>query len=146
MTNTLTRPSIAAGTYRIEPSRTTVTFTIREMFGLHDLTGTFTVRDGTSSSPTTRRVLGPGRHRPGELQDRQEPRDAHIRGSGASTWTATPRCASQRPRHHRRGGLEPRRHADRARRHAPVTLRLVDGGQTPGCRFIATTMDDRTSG
>jgi len=47
MTSTVTRPTITAGTYLIDPTRTTVRFDMREMFGLLPVHGTFTVRDGT---------------------------------------------------------------------------------------------------
>jgi polyisoprenoid-binding protein YceI len=42
-----TRPALAAGTYRIDPARSRVHFTIKEAFGLQTTRGTFTVRDGT---------------------------------------------------------------------------------------------------
>jgi polyisoprenoid-binding protein YceI len=42
-----TRPALATGTYRIDPARSRVRFTIKEAFGLQTTGGTFTVRDGT---------------------------------------------------------------------------------------------------
>jgi|SRR4051794_11140145 len=42
-----TRPALAAGTYRIDPARSRVRFTIKEAFGLQTTQGTFTVRDGS---------------------------------------------------------------------------------------------------
>jgi len=42
-----TRPTLAAGTYRIDPARSRVRFTIKETFGLMTTHGTFTIRDGT---------------------------------------------------------------------------------------------------
>jgi polyisoprenoid-binding protein YceI len=45
--NTATRPALAPGTYRIDPARSRVHFTIKETFGLMTTRGTFTIRDGT---------------------------------------------------------------------------------------------------
>jgi polyisoprenoid-binding protein YceI len=45
--NSATRPALAAASYRIDPTRTRVRFTIKETFGLTTTRGSFTVRDGT---------------------------------------------------------------------------------------------------
>lgn len=44
---TTTLPAIAPATYRIDPTRSTIRFTVRGLFGLATVRGTFTVRDGT---------------------------------------------------------------------------------------------------
>jgi polyisoprenoid-binding protein YceI len=45
--HTETRPALATGTYRIDPARSRLRFTIKETFGLMTTRGTFTIRDGT---------------------------------------------------------------------------------------------------
>jgi polyisoprenoid-binding protein YceI len=45
--NATTAPAIDPGTYRIDPSRSTVRFVSRAMFGLFRVGGTFAVRQGT---------------------------------------------------------------------------------------------------
>jgi polyisoprenoid-binding protein YceI len=42
-----TAPAIAPATYRIDPTRSTVRFVAKGMFGLLPVRGTFTVREGT---------------------------------------------------------------------------------------------------
>ncbi|SRR6266487_6307549 len=43
---TSTRPTIAPGTYRIDPHRSTVAFTVRELLGVIRVRGTFAVCEG----------------------------------------------------------------------------------------------------
>lgn len=47
MSTATDRPVIAPGLYAIDPARTTVTFAMREMFGLAPVAGSFTVRSGS---------------------------------------------------------------------------------------------------
>jgi polyisoprenoid-binding protein YceI len=148
MTSTVTRPSIATGTYRIDASRTTVRFAIREMFGLTTCRGTFTVRDGTVTvaddpAMSSVRVSIDA----ASFKTDKAKRDAHIRSADFLEVDTYPEI--------RFGSTHLTYASDGWNLHgvltahgksAPVTLRLVDGEQTAsGCRFTATTVVDRTT-
>ena len=146
MTNTLTRPAIAAGTYRIDPTRTTVTFTMREWYGRREVTGTFAVRDGTivvGADPTESSVRVA--MDPASFKTDKKRRDADIRGK---RWLDVARYPDMEFRSARvTTDGEGWKVVGMLTVHgvsAPVTLRMVDGGQTPeGCRFTATCTIDR---
>jgi polyisoprenoid-binding protein YceI len=146
MTVTVTRPAIEAGTYRIDPRRTTVTFTMREWYGLLGVTGTFAVRHGTivvAAEPTASSVhvaLDPASFR----TDRKK-RDEDIRGR---RWLDVATYPDMEFRGTRvTTDAEGWRVDGRLTVHgvsAPVTLRMVDGAQRPdGCAFTATCTIDR---
>jgi hypothetical protein len=54
MNSTTPQPAAIAapGTYRIDAARSAIAFTTRHLFGLGTVHGTFTLREGTSTSPT----------------------------------------------------------------------------------------------
>lgn len=88
-----------AGTYEVDPARSSLTFTTRHMFGLGKVTGTFQLESGTVTvaEPVTRStaqaVVEAGSFRTGTPR-----RDDHVRSPPSFTRTATPRSDSSRPR------------------------------------------------
>jgi polyisoprenoid-binding protein YceI len=146
MTNTLTRPAIDAGTYRIEPARTTVTFTMREWYGRREVTGTFAVRDGTivvGADPTDSSVRVA--MDPASFTTDKKRRDADIR---SKRWLDVARYPDMEFRSGRvTTDAEGWKVVGMLTVHGvttAVTLRMVDGGQTPeGCRFTATCTINR---
>jgi polyisoprenoid-binding protein YceI len=148
MTSTAVRPSIATGTYRIDASRTTVRFAIRETFGLTTCRGTFTVRDGTvtvADDPAASSVRV-GIDAASFKTDRPK-RDAHVKSADFLEVDTYPEIRFTSTRlSYGDDGWSLAGVLTAHGRSAPVTLRLLDGGQTPsGCRFTAATTVDRTA-
>jgi len=146
MTNTLTQPVIATGTYRIEPRRTTVVFTMREWYGRRSVEGRFAVRDGTivvgaEPSGSSLRV----EMDPASFQTDKKRRDDDIRGKRWLDVATYPDMAYTGTRVV--ADAEGWRVDGSLTVHgvtAPVSLRMVDGVQLPeGCRFTATCVIDR---
>jgi polyisoprenoid-binding protein YceI len=146
MTNTLTRPDLTTGTYRIDRSRTSVTFTMREWWGRREVIGTFAVRDGTivvGADPTESSVRVT--MDPASFTTDKKRRDADIRGK---RWLDVAQYPDMEFRSGRvTADAEGWKVVGMLTVHgvtAPVTLRMVDGGQTAdGCRFVATCTIDR---
>jgi polyisoprenoid-binding protein YceI len=140
------RPSLAPGTYRIDPARSRVRFAVKEGFGLMTARGTFTIRHGTvvvsgkpeaSSATATLDVASFKTDKPRRdstvVSKRFLDADAHPTMTFASTrldrvdggWTLT--------------GLLTVRGVS-----SEVSLRLAAGAATgDGCRFTATARVDR---
>jgi polyisoprenoid-binding protein YceI len=146
MTTTATRPALIAGTYQIDPTRTTVTFSMREWYGLLGVTGTFSVRDGTivvaddPAASSVRVAMDPASFKTDRKKRDDDIRSARwldvatyphmeFRGDGVAIDADGWKIDGMLTVH----GVT-----------APVTLRMVDGRRTPdGCRFTATGRIDR---
>jgi polyisoprenoid-binding protein YceI len=145
---TATRPAIAAGTYTIDPARSTARFAIKEMWGLVTVRGTFDVTGGTitvgeePAGSAVRASLDPTTFASGNKR-----RDKDITGPRFLDAAAHPLMEFIS------NGVGPDSGGwavhGRLTVHgttAPVTLRLAEGRQTPnGCAFTATGVVDRTA-
>lgn len=148
MTSTAVRPSIAAGTYRIDPARTTVRFDMREMFGLKPVQGTFTVRDGTvvvGADPQhscVRVEMDPARFKTDKARrDKDILSDKWLDPAGYPEMSYVGDRLTESPEGWRLSG-ELTVHGVTA----PVDLVLLDGAQTAGgVRFTATATVDRAA-
>ncbi|GAA4712471.1 YceI family protein [Phytohabitans rumicis] len=142
------RPAIATGTYTIDPVRTTVSFTVKEMWGLVKVRGTFTVTAGTivvaddPAQSSVRVELDPASFASGSKR-----RDKDVTGKNFLAATAYPDMgftgngAAYGP-----DGWTMRGALTVHGVTAPVTLRLVSGRETTdGCAFVATAVVDRTA-
>lgn len=146
MTSTLTQPVIAAGTYRIEPRRTAVVFTMREWYGLKSVEGRFAVRDGTilvgpePSGSSVRVEMDPA-----SFQTDKKQRDKDIRSKRWLDVETFPEMTYAGSRI--TADAEGWRIDGELTVHgvtAPVTLRMTGGEQLPqGCKFTATCVIDR---
>jgi polyisoprenoid-binding protein YceI len=145
---TATRPAITAGTYRIDPARTSVHFAVGELWGLRKVSGTFDVRDGTvvvSDDPARSSVQVT--MDPASFASGNQRRDRDVTGRNFLDAAAYPAMnfASTEVGHGPtgwtvRGSLTVHGVT------APVTLQLVDGSETAdGCAFAATAVVDRTA-
>jgi polyisoprenoid-binding protein YceI len=146
MTSTTSRPAIAPGTYRVSPAQTTVTFHLREWYGMKHVAGTFKVRDGTivvDPEPTrssARVSMDPASFttdKPARDKDIKSKRWLDVASFPTMAFTST-RVTADADGWIIDGVLTVHGVT------APVTLRLVDGAQTPHkCTFTATTTIDR---
>lgn len=143
-----TRPAIAAGTYTIDPSRTTVRFAVKEMWGLMTVRGGVAVTGGTvtvgavpgASSASASLDLS-------SFASGNKRRDKDVTGPSFLDAGTYPAMEFTSTGLDEGGGGWTLRGTLAARgTTAPVTLRLVDGRQTPdGCAFTATARVDRTA-
>jgi polyisoprenoid-binding protein YceI len=145
---TATRPAIAAGTYAIDPARSTARFAIKELWGLMTVRGTFEVTGGAitvgaePAGSAVRASLDPASFASGNKR-----RDKDITGPRFLDAAAYPLMEFVS------NGIGPDGGGwavhGRLTVHgttAPVTLRLTDGRQTrDGCAFTATAVVDRTA-
>jgi polyisoprenoid-binding protein YceI len=139
-------PVLAAGTYRIDPTRTRVRFTIKETFGLMTTRGTFTVRDGTvevaanpEDSSTTATLDAASFKTDKPKRDKTVVSKSFLHATDHPTITfSTTRLAQENGSWVLHGQLTVRGQA------SPVALTLTSCAATvDGCRFIATTRVDR---
>lgn len=146
--STAARPAIAAGTYAVDPSRTTVQFTTKKMWGLVTVRGTFTVTGGTivvAADPAGSSVevaLDPASFDSGNKR-----RDKDVTGKNFLDTAAYPRMGfASAGISHGPDGWTMRGALTVHGVTAPVTLRLVEGRETAdGCAFTATAVVDRTA-
>jgi polyisoprenoid-binding protein YceI len=143
---TASRPALAAGTYRVDPTRSRVRFTIKEAFGLMTVRGTFTVRDGTveiaanpTDSSTTAAVDAASFTTDKPKRDATVVSKSFLDAANHPTMTfSTSRLASEGGSWVLHGQLTVRGQA------TPVALTLTSCAATvDGCRFVATTRIDR---
>jgi polyisoprenoid-binding protein YceI len=142
-----TRPAIAAGTYRIDPAQSRVTFTAKGLFGLETVRGTFDVCDGeivVADDParsTVRATLDAATFHTSSAR-----RDAHVRSkrfldaAGYPTMTFT--GASPTPRPDGTWVLPGTLAVHGTTCDVPVTLTAI-GATATGGRFSATARVDR---
>jgi polyisoprenoid-binding protein YceI len=144
--NTASRPALAAGTYRIDATRSRVRFTIKETFGLTTVRGTFTVRDGTvevaanpEDSSTTAALDATSFTTDKPKRDATVVSKRFLDATNHPTITfSTTRLAQENGSWVLHGQLTVRGQA------SPVALTLTSCAATvDGCRFIATTRIDR---
>lgn len=146
--STATRPAIAAGRYTIDPSRTTVGFAIKEMWGLMTVRGTFAVTGGEivvaddPAASSVRVALDPASFASGNKR-----RDKDVTGKNFLDAAAYPEMAFASTRV--AAGPDGWTMTGLLTVHgvtAPVTLRLDAGRSTrDGCAFTATGTVDRTA-
>jgi polyisoprenoid-binding protein YceI len=154
--NTATRLAIAAGTYIVDPSRTSVRFAVKALWGLATVRGTFDVRDGTivvADDPARSSVqvtLDPTSFAttpdPTTFATGNKRRDRDVTGKKYLDVAAYPTMSFAST--HVTPGAEGWTMRGMLTTHgvtAPVMLRLVDGKHTAdGCAFTATAVVDRT--
>jgi polyisoprenoid-binding protein YceI len=141
-----TRPALAAGTYRIDPARSRVRFTIKETFGLMTTHGTFTIRDGTvvvatvpEESTATATIDAASFTTDKARRDSTVVGKGFLRADAHPTITfATTRLAREDGRWVLHGVLTVRGS------QCPVALTIGRAAATvDGCRFTASTRVDR---
>jgi polyisoprenoid-binding protein YceI len=138
---TTVSPAIAPATYRIDPARSTVRFSVAGMFGLHTARGTFTIRDGTvliTEDPSQSRaaaVLDAGSFHTGNRR-----RDADVCGKNFLDVARHPeiRFTSREV-----SGTAVTGVLTVCGTGQRVTLDLTPSATEDGCRFTATTRIDR---
>jgi polyisoprenoid-binding protein YceI len=145
---TAIRPDVRPGTYRIDPSRSSVRFTATHVFGLKPVDGTLAVASGTLvvADPPHRSTVSVDLDAASFTTDDPR-RDKDVRGTRFLAAAAHPAIGF------RSTGLT--RTADGWQLagilsirggSAPVALSIVDGGPTvDGYRFRATTTVDRVA-
>ncbi|MFE9642717.1 YceI family protein [Streptomyces sp. NPDC006365] len=146
--STATRPMIPAGTYMVDPSRTTVRFAVKKLWGLVTVRGTFDVCDGTivladdPADSSVRVTMAPDSFATGNQRRDQDVTGKHfldVAAYPAMTFASTS-VESDGSGWTIRGLLTTHGVT------APVTLRLVHGRTTAdGCAFTATAVVDRTA-
>jgi len=141
-----TRPLLATGTYRIDPARSRVHFTIRELFGLVRARGTFTIRDGTvdiaaepAASATTATIDA------ASFTTDKPKRDAHVVSKQFLDAARYPTIRFDSAAVVRAGDAwEVRGDLTVRGETSPVTLTVGRAAATlDGCRFTATGRVDR---
>lgn len=144
MTNT--GQAIAAGTYRIDPTRSTIRFRTSHSFGLGPVTGTFAVRDGditVADEPADSTVTA--RLDAASFRTDKPRRDTDItskRFLNAADYPLMEFTSTAVVRTDDRWDLHGRLTVRGVT--APVVLHLDSGGPTTdGCRFRATVRIDR---
>jgi polyisoprenoid-binding protein YceI len=139
-------PALATGTYRIDPTRSRIRFTIKETFGLTTTRGTFTIRDGTveiaanpEDSSTTAAVDAASFTTDKPKRDATVVSKSFLDAANHPTMTfSTSRLADEGGSWVLHGQLTVRGQA------TPVALTLTSCAATvDGCRFVATTRIDR---
>ncbi|GAA2619546.1 YceI family protein [Streptomyces vastus] len=143
-----TRPTIPAGTYMVDASRTTVRFAVKKLWGLVAVRGTLDVRDGTivladdAVGSSVRVTMDPASFASGNKR-----RDRDVTGKNFLDVAAHPAMAFASTGVGSDGsGWTMRGLLTAHGVTAPVTLRVVDGRTTAdGCAFTATAVVDRTA-
>jgi polyisoprenoid-binding protein YceI len=148
MTSTAVRPSIAAGTYRIDAARTTVRFAIGEWWGLKTCRGTFSVHEGVvvvADEPARSSVRVS--MDPASFTTDKPKRDKDVKSRNFLDVETYPEMSFASTLLSRRSdGWTLDGVLTVHGTSAPVALRLLDGEQTAaGCRFTAATTVDRTT-
>jgi polyisoprenoid-binding protein YceI len=146
--STATRPAIAAGRYTIDPSRTTVRFAIKELWGLITVRGTIGVTGGVivvaddPAESSVRVALDPASFASGNKR-----RDKDVTGKNFLDAAAYPEMAFTSTRvAYAPDGWTMTGMLTVHGVTAPVTLRLAEGHATPdSCAFTATAVVDRTA-
>jgi polyisoprenoid-binding protein YceI len=145
--NATSYPSLLTGTYLVDPARTTVRFSMREMFGLMGVEGEFAVRDGTIVVADDPRMSSVGVELdPASFKTDRARRDRDIKGKRFLDVEAFPAMTFAST------AVEPTIDgwtlSGKLTVHgvtAPVTLRLTGGRRTPdGLRVTAACVVDRT--
>jgi polyisoprenoid-binding protein YceI len=144
---TTATPAIAAGTYAIDPARSTARFAIKEMWGLMTVRGTFDITGGTitvapePAGSAVRATLDPASFASGNKR-----RDKDVTGPRFLDAAAYPLMEFVSNGVRSGGGWAVHGRLTVHGTTAPVTLRLAEGRRTPdGCAFTATAVVDRTA-
>ena len=140
------RPTLASGTYRIDPARSRVRFAIKEAFGLMTARGTFTIRDGTVTvSPDSSASSATATLDVASFKTDKPKRDSTVISKRFLDAAAHPTMTFTSTRLIDSGGTWTLTGLLTMRGVvSEVSLRLVSGATTvDGCRFTATARVDR---